>query len=97
MAKKGLDCLEACLLSLTNHYRHEYRAALLQCFNFRFRKNPNRTVTSIGDHFDRIPSNIVLYLKKFYGIESMPYDLAARRSILILFCNASQKMNLLYC
>ena len=74
MAKKGLDCLEACLLSLTNHYRHEYRAALLQCFNFRFRKNPNRTVTSIGDHFDRIPSNIVLYLKKFYGIESMPYD-----------------------
>ncbi len=75
--KKGLNCLEACLLSLASHYYDEYQAVLLQCFNFNFAKESTRNINTdtIGERFDLIPTQILNYIKEFYSIEIIEYDL----------------------
>lgn len=71
--KKGLNCLEACLLSLTSFYYDEYRAALLQCFNFNFVEEPINNIEIIGNHFDQIPTKICNYIDELYNIRIFEY------------------------
>ena len=73
--RKGVNCLEACLLSLTLHYYNEYQAVLLKCFNFSFAEKPVSDIDTVGNHFNQNPSQILYFLKEFYNVEIIKCDL----------------------
>ena len=77
--KRGLDCLESCLLSLSNFYNHQYEKALYNCFNFQYeRSSSNRT---LGAGFIRSYS-IDANLETVYRLKSVPFDFSDPQKML---------------
>lgn len=69
--KKGLDCLEACLLCLCNYYKHEYVRSFYNFYDFQYNYSPSSQ--NLGDAFVRSIS-LVDNFNFTYGARSIPFD-----------------------
>lgn len=63
---RGLDCLESCLATISNHYRGKHALAYSRAINFNF--NPDKHET-IGGALNFYPRNIAMNLRNIYKIK----------------------------
>lgn len=75
---RGLDCLESCLATISNHYRGTHALAYSRAIDFNFNAEKNET---IGGALNFYPRNIAMNLRKIYkidlnAIDSLENDLA---------------------
>jgi len=76
LKKNGLNCIESCLLSLTNHFCDEYQAVLAKSFSFSFGLI-NDSSDKLSYNFNRGERIIIpeAFFKDIYGIENIAYDI----------------------
>ena len=77
----GIDCLENCLVNLTNWYLGQYKGAFSELFQFRFDLQPGE---SVDGYLFRDKSHVVDCLERYYGIYNSTVNVSKDHSLEVL-------------